>query len=58
MEKIEKMIYYTFHALIKIDKFSEVKFLQKCSICKIASLAKKSKFGKKEVKKDKVVVSR
>jgi hypothetical protein len=45
--KYGKVIYSTFCILIKSEKFGLLKFSQKCTVWKIASLAKNSKSEKK-----------
>jgi len=49
---MEKIIYSTFHILIKIDNFGLVNFFEKCSVWEIASVTKNSK-SRKGMKKDK-----
>jgi hypothetical protein len=50
MENLEKKNYSPFCTPNKPYNFGLVKFFQKCTIWEIASLAKNSKFGKRDVK--------
>lgn len=42
--KLKKIIYSTFYLLMNPNKFSLVKFFQKCSVWEIANFTKNSKF--------------